>query len=133
MIKTTPYILFVDDDENDRERIRQCCEELFIAGRVRLLASGEALFDFLRSREGTGNFPSLIVLDVHMPGMCGEETLVHLKRNIQYRHIPVVMLSAAIPSPERFTGLGAEAFYRKPDNDYPLKQVLASLYEQVSP
>ena len=40
-----------------------------------------------------GNIPDLIISDIHMPHMRGNEFLYYLKGNELFRHIPVVMLS----------------------------------------
>lgn len=132
MVQTSPYILFVDDDADDRELILQCCEELFVAEKVQFVTGGEALFDFLRTLNDPERYPSLLVLDVNMPGVGGEEALLRLKRDRRYQHIPVVMLSTARPHSEKFAFMGADAFYTKPNHFQQLKTIVAALYERLA-
>ncbi|HEY1020790.1 MAG TPA: response regulator [Flavisolibacter sp.] len=132
MVKTAPYILFVDDDADDRELLQLCCEELFIAAKVQFVTGGEALFDFLRTLAEPERYPSLLVLDVNMPGVDGEEALLRLKRDPRYRSIPVVMLSTASQRPDYFTYIGADAFYTKPNQYLSLKRLVAALYERLT-
>lgn len=40
-----------------------------------------------------GNLPDLIISDLNMPEMSGEEFLVYLKANDMFSHIPVLILS----------------------------------------
>lgn len=132
MVQATPYILFVDDDADDRDLILQCCKELHISEKVQFVTGGEALFDFLRTLDDPERYPSLLVLDVNMPGVSGEEALLRLKRERRYQHIPVVMLSTASPYSDPFPFMGADAFYTKPNHFQQLKTVVAALYERLA-
>lgn len=56
-----------------------------------------------------GNIPDLIISDIHMPHMRGNEFLYYLKGNELFRHIPVVMLSSEESTVERIQLLEAGA------------------------
>lgn len=58
--------------------------------------------------------PCLILLDLMMPGMSGDEFIEVLHRNHSYRDIPVLVLSAAYDARERATRLGAVGAVRLP-------------------
>ena len=60
--------------------------------------------------------PDLIVLDLHLPDMPGQEVLAQLRANPGTREIPVVILSAdATPSQvSRMLQQGAHAYLTKP-------------------
>ena len=70
-----------------------------------------------------GNRPDLIILDIRMPEMNGDEFLSYIKRNGLYKDIPVVVLSGEESSDIRIKMLeaGAEDFIMKPFNPLELK------------
>ena len=60
--------------------------------------------------------PDLILLDLHLPDLPGEEVLEHLQRDERTRDIPVVILSADATrkTPEPLLAAGARAYMTKP-------------------
>ena len=60
--------------------------------------------------------PDLILLDLQLPGMSGEEVLISLRREPATRHIPVIVLSAdaTTRSRERLLASGANDYLTKP-------------------
>jgi len=68
--------------------------------------------------------PTLILLDVLMPGEDGWELLVALKQNPYTRDIPVVICSV-LDQPTLATTLGAAGYLRKPVQKQDLLRVLA--------
>ena len=49
----------------------------------------------------SGNIPDLIISDIRMPGMRGDDFLEWIKQNELFRHIPVIMLSSEDSTSER--------------------------------
>lgn len=70
-----------------------------------------------------GNFPDLIISDIRMPEMMGDEFLSYMKRNELFKSIPIVMLSSEESTTERIRLLeeGAEDYILKPFNPLELK------------
>lgn len=70
-----------------------------------------------------GNEPALIISDIHMPRMTGDEFLSYLKGNSLFKDIPVVMLSSEESTTERIRLLetGAADYILKPFNPMELK------------
>lgn len=70
-----------------------------------------------------GNIPDLIISDIRMPDMKGDELLRYLKSNVLFKQIPVVMLSSEDSTSERIRLLeeGAEDYIVKPFNPLELK------------
>ena len=66
-----------------------------------------------------GNLPDLIISDLNMPEMSGEEFLVYLKANDMFSHIPVLILSSS--NRIRLFEEGAEDFILKPFNPEELR------------
>ena len=115
-------ILIVDDNDDDRYTLQLLLEN---DGYTRItIATGghEALA--LLARE---NF-SLILLDMMMPGMAGDEVLKIIKDNPQTRDTPVVVLSADSDSEKisKCISIGADDYLPKPFNSTILRARVAS-------
>ena len=63
-----------------------------------------------------GNLPNLIISDIRMPEMRGDDFLEWIKANELFKHIPVIMLSSEDSTTERIRLLeiGAEDYIVKP-------------------
>ncbi len=70
-----------------------------------------------------GNMPDIIISDIKMPDMRGDEFLYYLKHNELFKDIPVIMLSSEDSSTERIKLLenGADDYIVKPFNPMELK------------
>lgn len=103
------WILVVDDDTSNLKMAS------YILGgvqmRVSCLKAGGDAVQFLRE-----NRPDLILLDVHMPGMDGFQTMQAIRENGEAADIPVIFLTADDDSNTEKRGLelGAQDFIKKP-------------------
>ncbi|MDL2264972.1 response regulator transcription factor [Parabacteroides sp. OttesenSCG-928-G07] len=70
-----------------------------------------------------GNIPDLIISDINMPEMNGEEFLMYIKANEMFSDIPVFILSSVDGSEDRIRLFekGADDFILKPFNPEELK------------
>ncbi|CDH43357.1 GGDEF domain-containing response regulator [Candidatus Contendibacter odensensis] len=105
----TETILIVDDD---LASLRLLMEILTAEGyQVRPADSGELALAAVEAQP-----PTLILLDLLMPGMDGFEVLRRIKAREKSRAIPVIFLSAATETEHRVAGfkLGAVDFVSKP-------------------
>lgn len=103
------WILVVDDDASN---LRMASHILSAENmRVSCLKTGEDVAKFLQK-----NRPDLILLDVHMPGMDGFETIATVRGNKETADIPVIFLTADDDSETETRGLsvGAMDFIKKP-------------------
>jgi len=73
----------------------------------------------------------LVISDVMMPVMDGVELCKHIKNDIDYSHLPVVLLTAKTNSDAEIQGLqsGADAYISKPFKWKPLSLVVKNLLE----
>lgn len=103
------WILVVDDDALNLRMASHILSAEHM--RVSCLKSGEEAIKFLRE-----NSPDLILLDIHMPGMDGFETIAELKKDEALADIPVIFLTADDDSSAETKGLelGAMDFIKKP-------------------
>ncbi|MFH1347488.1 MAG: response regulator [Candidatus Margulisiibacteriota bacterium] len=62
--------------------------------------------------------PSLILLDIMLPKLDGYKVARMLKFDENFRHIPIIMLTAKIQEKDKIMGLemGADAYVSKPFN-----------------
>lgn len=70
-----------------------------------------------------GNIPDLIISDIRMPEMRGDDFLEWIKGNELFKHIPVIILSSEDSTSERIRLLevGASDYIVKPFNPMELK------------
>lgn len=103
------WILVVDDDTSNLKMANHILSSENM--RVSCLKSGEDTLNFLKE-----NRPDIILLDIHMPGMDGFETLASIRQNESTADIPVIFLTADDDSSTETRGLreGAMDFIRKP-------------------
>jgi len=78
-----------------------------------------------------GNIPDLIISDIKMPEMRGDEFLHFLKNNELFKAIPVIMLSSEDSTSERIRLLseGADDYIVKPFNPMELKVRLKKIIQ----
>ncbi|CDT04241.1 putative two-component system sensor kinase/response regulator fusion protein [Sphingobacterium sp. PM2-P1-29] len=114
-------ILLVDDHQELLEFIADdLCEEY----QVQTSNNGVEALKLMES----DNF-DLIISDVMMPEMDGYELCQHIKENMAYSHIPVILLTAKNSIESKIQGLefGADAYIEKPFSPAFLRAQIASL------
>lgn len=104
----TQPVLVVDDDEDIRNTVALA---LGVTGyEVRTAADGSEAIALL----GAGLCPSLILVDLMMPGMDGEAFVTALRSHVGWARIPVILLSGHNAAPDRAARLGTDACLVKP-------------------
>jgi DNA-binding response OmpR family regulator len=80
-----------------------------------------------------GNFPDLVILDLHMPHFDGTSFLKSIKISGFYREIPVIILSAAEHLDDIVVNLPfkVEAYFPKPFNPESLKEKISDVLESI--
>jgi two-component system, OmpR family, alkaline phosphatase synthesis response regulator PhoP len=104
-------VLIIEDDPDISESLKYNLEREGLP--VVTAATGEAgLISALNER----NPPSLIVLDLMLPGMSGTELCRRLRREPATRRTPIIMLTAKVSESDRVAGLdlGADDYITKP-------------------
>jgi CheY-like chemotaxis protein len=121
-------IFIVDDDADDRQIILEAFLENNSIIDYVFIETGDLLMDILQKREAE-NLPSLILLDLNMPGMMGLHVLKKIRENKYFAHIPVIILTTSTIAQDETSSykLGANCFLRKPDSFKELCEIAASV------
>lgn len=110
-------ILLVEDNPDEIELAQLGFAQADTRYHLHIARSGEEALDYLATAESDREAkPSLILLDISLPGITGLALLEQLRQWSSYRHTPTVMLSNSneqvdIASCYR---LGANSYLRKP-------------------
>jgi DNA-binding response OmpR family regulator len=104
-------ILIIEDDPDIAESVRYNLERDGLAARI--AETGEK---GLSAALDPKNSPSLIILDLMLPGMSGTELCRRLRREPATRRTPIIMLTARVSESDRVAGfdLGADDYIIKP-------------------
>ncbi len=120
--KETRTVLYIEDNLSNLELLQR-----LLAHRpgIRLLPAMQGRLGLELARE---HRPDLILLDLHLPDVQGDEVLRRLREDPETRRIPVVIISAdAMPVQiNRLMAAGARAYLTKPLD---IKKFLDLLYE----
>ena len=115
-------LLFVDDNEDLRQYIRMAFADQY---HVVDVESGEAALKYL-SENGECD---IVVSDVMMPGMQGDELCLSIKENKETSWLPVILLTAKVGRDFMIEGLdlGADDYIAKPFDSAILASKIASM------
>ncbi|HET8751108.1 MAG TPA: response regulator [Gaiellaceae bacterium] len=125
--QSDPLILLVDDERT----IRTIC-------RVNLEADGLAVLEAKDGREALEEIrrqrPSLVLLDVMMPGLDGWDVARQLAADAETRDIPVVFVSARAAREDRLHAqeLGAVGYIVKPFDPLELAGFVRDVLERMA-
>ena len=107
MMEADGSVMVVDDDEDIREIVKLSLE----AGGYRVITAVDGLEAW--QHLSASALPSMILLDLMMPQMDGEEFLKTLRAS-QQASIPVVIMSGHSASNQKAETLGANGCLTKP-------------------
>lgn len=76
--------------------------------------------------------PSLVLLDISLPGISGFDVLEHLRKDERFTRLPVIMLTAHGREVEKEKGmaLGADDYITKPFSTQALVQKVRNLLQE---
>jgi two-component system, chemotaxis family, response regulator Rcp1 len=113
-------VLLVEDNPADVYLVQRAVADCGPALRLTTLFSGREALGLLRKEPPFLNKPSplLIIVDLRFPRYDGHDLIREIRSMAEYRHTPVVVLSAsdrAVEEP-RCLALGANAYVQKSSN-----------------
>jgi DNA-binding response OmpR family regulator len=121
-------ILVVDDEI----RVLAVLEKRLSSAGYEVVTAAEG-YDGLKKARSVG--PDLIILDLIMPNLNGYQICAMLKRDGDYKHIPILMLTARSQEKDIEEGMkmGADAYLTKPFSLAEMRTTVRSLLPQTVP
>lgn len=117
----TDNILIIDDNEDILEFLSEVLSDNYT---LHLAPDGERAQEILSTE-----VVNLIISDIMMPGIDGFELCKLLKENVDYCHIPIILLTSKNTYSAHIEGLevGADAYIQKPFSPELLQYQIANL------
>ena len=115
--RTRPVILAVEDNEDDFFLLQRAFNKLGVQAELAHLQDGsEALKFLIQAKNNPALLPTLLLLDLKLPGMSGLELLKNVRKDPALRPVVVnILSSSAEPSDiQQAFALGANAYTVKP-------------------
>lgn len=113
-------LLIVEDNDELRHYLKRSFDEYI----VQTSANGQEALNIIEEY-----MPDLIIADIMMPVMRGDELCQRLKNNMATSHIPIILLTALAGEEEVIKGLecGADEYIPKPFNIGVLRTTIAGI------
>lgn len=115
--KRPARIMMIEDNQVDIIRTTKALENSRFLNSLDTFEYAERALDSLRSSNADGDgLPDLILLDLNLPGMNGQEFLAAVKADSELRRIPVVALTSSDQDSDiiRSWDLGVAGYIVKP-------------------
>lgn len=115
-------ILILEDSPEDFEVLERAFKKVQFSAPLIHCANANEGLDYLeravKSSTLTVATPSLIILDLNMPGIDGFSFLKKIRENERFRSIPVIVLSTSHSEEDvkKSYGLGANSYVPKPED-----------------
>ena len=127
-------IWIADDDPDDRMIIKEAFEENDYFETINFFEDGEKVLKKINEVKNKSflDYPSLFILDLNMPRVNGLELLTIIKKNVNTKDIPVIILttSKSNQDKDKVMKLGATDFITKPFSFNLLCKITKGLIEK---
>jgi len=115
-------ILVADDSETDLQFVKDALKDM--PHEIITAKDGESAEAVARAEK-----PDLIILDVIMPKKNGFQVCRDLKKDDNYKHIPIILVTSKSQESDKFWGIkqGADEYITKPFEPYDLQKAVKKL------
>ncbi len=111
-------VLLIEDDPQDVEITKEVMELSKVKININVVNNGAEALSYMRKENGYTEAirPDLILLDLNMPKMNGKEFLDEIKKDDDFKMIPVVVLTTSKADEDIIKSykLGASCYVTKP-------------------
>jgi CheY-like chemotaxis protein len=123
-------LLVIEDSDEDFEILQIFMEDMAVTNAIYRCTTGDKALDFLYSNQAKENArnttrPSMILLDLNLPGTDGREILERLKQDEDFREIPIVIFTTNSDPRD------IKLCYKKGANGYLIKPVSTERFERA--
>jgi len=129
-------ILVVEDSDEDFNALSRIMGELGLVYYLRRVCDGDEALDYLYKRGAYENAqiapqPSIILLDLNLPGTDGRDVIQQVKQDDHLKRIPIVVLTTSNSPQDIQTcySYGANSYLIKPMGIKRLKETIGVLCE----
>jgi CheY-like chemotaxis protein len=114
------HILLVEDNRADANLVEEALDEVNLDYGLSIMRDGAQAIEFLDRIDADPSLPrpDLVMLDLNLPKVSGEEVLKRVRRSPICRAIQVLIISSsdAPRDRQRAKELGASGYFRKPSS-----------------
>jgi CheY-like chemotaxis protein len=98
--KLNKPLLVVEDSNEDFKMLQRLMRRMAVQNPIYRCTNGDEVLDFLYQEESSQSSngvpkPSVILLDLNLPGIDGRDILERLKQDISFRKIPIVVFTTS--------------------------------------
>ena len=131
---TSYSIMLVDDEPANRDLASLALAELGLGQTILVAGNGEEAIGILHRQLSLAAAPTVMLLDLDLPGRHGREVLAYSAQHPELKHIAVVILTTDEDPAERerCLALGAVAYWIKPNSYDELVVLLSGLRRWLS-
>ncbi|MBU7582328.1 MAG: response regulator [Nostoc sp. TH1S01] len=134
--KLNKPLLVVEDSNEDFKMLQRLMRRLAVQNPIYRCTNGDEVLDFLCPEENSQNpntipKPSVILLDLNLPGIDGRDILERLKQDISLKKIPIVVFTTSSnPKDIEFCyQKGANGYLVKPMDAQELQKTVQAFVE----
>lgn len=122
-------LLIIEDSDEDFEILQILMEDMDVTCPIHRCKTGDLALEFIQEckaalNEGSQSYPSIILLDLNLPGVDGREVLNTVKQDEQLKSIPIVVFTTSSDQTD------IRYCYQKGANGYLIKPVSTELLER---
>ncbi|MET1256229.1 response regulator [Aliikangiella maris] len=135
-LNRSPVITIAEDDLDDTFLLKRAFKETGSLSELRFVKDGRELIQYIQRQPPFNDnqlypFPDLILLDLNMPNVDGRESLEWIKGNVQYNHIPIIVLTTSSNEADILSAydLGANSYITKPNNFKAFIEIVHTIHQ----
>lgn len=127
-MRMTARILLVEDNLHDVELIKLALAENLISNELHIIQDGKEALDYLMGLN-LSTLPDLVLLDLKLPKLSGQQILSELRKQEHTKNLPVVIFTSSLEDKHQIESynLGANAYIKKLIEPEEFKNALKNL------